>query len=101
MSAALVLAALEQDHEHVELRLVRGVRGQFVTVQPGTEHFAPVSALQDLRAQRLVELARTALQRFDYHAASHALVSALNLQLSPELRQKLERARTLIQDSGL
>lgn len=96
MSAALVLAALDRSAaSEIELRLVRGTRGQFATVIAGTEQYAPVSMLHDVRAARLVDLARAALERFDYDGAARALDSALQLALSSSLRQRLERARNL------
>jgi CRISPR-associated protein (TIGR02710 family) len=96
MSAALVLAALDSEGSpEVQLRLVRGARGRQATVVPGTESFAPVSGVHDVRARRLVTLARSALERFDYAEAAAVLDEAMRRELSADLRQKLERARNL------
>ncbi|MCX7622353.1 MAG: TIGR02710 family CRISPR-associated CARF protein, partial [Thermomicrobium sp.] len=96
MSAALVLAALDAEAEPlVQLRLVRGARGRQATVIPGTEHFAPVSDIHDVRARRFVALARAALDRFDYAEAAEALGQALQQGVSPDLRRRLERTQHL------
>ncbi len=96
MSAALVLAALDSEGTpEVQLRLVRGARGRQATVIPGTESFAPVSAIHDVRAHRFVALARVALERFDYAEAAAALDQAMRREISPSLRTHLERARNL------
>jgi CRISPR-associated protein (TIGR02710 family) len=96
MSAALVLAALDSEgRPEVQLRLVRGARGHQATVIPGTESFAPVSGVHDVRARRFVGLARLALERFDYAEAAATLDQALQRELSAALRTRLEHARNL------
>jgi len=96
MSAALVLAALDSEGSpEVQLRLVRGARGRQATVIPGTESFAPVSGVHDVRARRFLGLARSALERYDYAEAAATLDEAMRRELSPTLRSQLERARNL------
>lgn len=96
MSAALVLAAFDSEGSpEVQLRLVRGARGQQATVIPGTESFAPVSGIHDVRAYRFIALARAALKRFDYAEAAAALDEAMRRELSSTFRKQIEKARDL------
>lgn len=95
MSAGLAMAAIDQEDERVELRLVKGQRGKFVTVIPGTESFRPVSGIHDIRARRWLGPIRAALDRYDYPAASRWLDALLEREISPGLASPLQRARDL------
>ena len=95
MSAGLAMAAIDEKDERVELRLVRGQRGEFTTVIPGTELFRPVSRIHDLRARRSLGLVRAALERFDYAAAARWLDALLEREITPGMASQLQRARDL------
>jgi CRISPR-associated protein (TIGR02710 family) len=94
MSAALAMAVIDQD-ERVELRLVKGQRGQYATVIPGTESFRPVSGIHDLRVRRWLGPLRAALDRYDYAAALQWLDALLEREISSALADQLQRARDL------
>jgi CRISPR-associated protein (TIGR02710 family) len=95
MSAGLAMAAIDQEDERVELRLVRGQRGTFATVIPGTESFRPVSGIHDLRARRWLGPIRAALERYDYAVATRWLDELLERGISSELAVRLQRVRDL------
>lgn len=95
MSAGLAMAAIDQEDDRVELRLVRGSRGDFATVVPGTESFRPVSRVHDLRARRRLIAIRSALEDFDYASAARSLDELIQSDVSNELAGQFQRARDL------
>lgn len=95
MSAGLAMAAIDQEDDRIELRLVRGVRGKFATVVPGTESFRPVSRVHDLRARRRLLAIRSALQDFDYAGAARSLDELIQSDVSSELASKLQQVCNL------
>lgn len=91
MSAALVLAALEQ--QAVELELVTGSRPDLMQVRSGTEHLT-VAAIERLRTKRMMESALRAWERHAYDEAVQAL-ERMATPADPYLAGELNRARDL------
>ncbi|AEN73099.1 CRISPR-associated protein, TIGR02710 family [Rhodothermus marinus SG0.5JP17-172] len=97
MSAGLAMAAIDQEDEtiegqQIELRLVKGSRGKFSTVVPGTEAFRPVEGIHDLRARRRLKMVRAVLGQFDYAAATKWLHEMIRTGISERLANKLRHA---------
>lgn len=95
MSAGLAIAAVDQEDDRIEPRLVRGTRGNFATVIPGTESFRPVSRVHDLRARRRLPSIRSALDRFDYAGASRSLDELIQTDVWKVLADQFQRVRDL------
>ncbi|EIC21512.1 TIGR02710 family CRISPR-associated CARF protein [Thiorhodovibrio frisius] len=93
MTAALVMAAL--DNDRVELQLITGNRADLIKVQDGSQAGLAVSA-EEIRLRRAMRAYLNAWDRFAYGEAAEGLLR-LPLPRDPGLRGDLQIARSLSQ----